>query len=75
MTHESEPWKKIIRRINVTHAKKEFKLKNYSNKRNCMQGFSLNTTTSIQKYNSRILVTLIYYYTLCKGSRWAWGEM
>jgi hypothetical protein len=31
---------KILRRINVTHAKKEFKLKHYSNKRNCMQGSS-----------------------------------
>jgi hypothetical protein len=40
-----------------------------------MQGFSLNTTPSIQKYNSRISVILIYYYALCKGSRWAWGEM
>jgi hypothetical protein len=40
-----------------------------------MQGSSLNTTLSIQKYNSRISVILIYYYTLCKGSRCAWGEM
>jgi hypothetical protein len=25
--------------------------------------------TSIQKYNSRISVILIYYYALCKGSK------
>ena len=30
---------------------------------------------SIQEYNSRISVILIYYYALCKGSMWAWGEM
>jgi hypothetical protein len=34
-----------------------------------MQGSSLNTTPSIQKYNLIISVILIYYYTLCKGSR------
>jgi hypothetical protein len=34
-----------------------------------MQDFSLNTTPSIQKYNSRISVILIYYYTLRKGNR------
>jgi hypothetical protein len=34
-----------------------------------MQGSSLNTIPSIQKYNSRISVILIYYYTLCKSSR------
>jgi hypothetical protein len=51
--------------------KKKFKLKNYSNKKNCIQGSSLNTNASIQKYNTRILVILIYYYALCKGSRWA----
>jgi hypothetical protein len=34
-----------------------------------MQDSSLNTTHSIQKYNSRISVILIYYYALCKGSR------
>jgi hypothetical protein len=33
-----------------------------------MQGSSLNTTPSIQKYNSRISVILIYYYALCKGN-------
>jgi hypothetical protein len=38
---------KILRRINVTHIKKEFKLKTYSNKRSCMHGSSLNTTLSI----------------------------
>jgi heme/copper-type cytochrome/quinol oxidase subunit 4 len=27
MTYKSDPWKKILRRINITHIKKEFKLK------------------------------------------------
>jgi hypothetical protein len=40
-----------------------------------MQGSSLNATPSIQKYNLEILLIIIYYYTLCKGSRWALGEM
>jgi hypothetical protein len=40
-----------------------------------MQDSYLNTTPSIRKYNSRISVILIYYYVLCKVSRWAWGEM
>jgi hypothetical protein len=39
-----------------------------------MEDSSLNTTLSIQKYISRISVILVYYYTLCKGSRWDWGE-
>jgi hypothetical protein len=46
--------------INIIH---------YSNKRNCMQSSSLNNITSIQKYNSRISVILIYYYALCTGSK------
>jgi hypothetical protein len=65
---------KILWRINAAHFKKN-KLKHYSNKRNCMQGSSLNITPSIQKYNSRISVILIYYYALCKGSRWTWGDV
>jgi hypothetical protein len=60
---------KILQRINVSHAKKEFKLKTLFKQKNCMQGSSLNTTPSIQKYNSRISMILIYYYALCKGSR------
>jgi hypothetical protein len=40
-----------------------------------MQGSTLNTTPSIQKYNSGILLIIIYYYTLCKSSRWVLGEM
>jgi hypothetical protein len=39
-----------------------------------MSGSSLNTTPSIQKYNSRISVILIYYYALCKGSRVGLGR-
>jgi hypothetical protein len=52
--------------------KREFKYKQYSNKRNCMQSSSLNNITSIKKYNSRISVILIYYYALCKGGKLAW---
>jgi hypothetical protein len=68
---------KILRIINATHAKKNLCKKNlswkhYSNKKNNMQCSFLNTTPSIQKYNSRISVILIYYCALCKGSRWAW---
>jgi hypothetical protein len=72
MTHKSDPWKNITK--NKCHAckKRNLSWKHYSNKRNCMQGSFLNTTPSIQKYNSRISVILIYYYALCKGSRWAW---
>jgi hypothetical protein len=70
MTHKSDPWKKILRRKNVTHAKKEnLSIIHYSNKRNCMQSSSLNNITSIQKYNSKISVIIIYYYALCKGSK------
>jgi hypothetical protein len=56
---------------NKCHAckKSEFKYKTFSNKINCMQSSSLNNITSIQKYNSRISVILIYYYALCKGSK------
>jgi hypothetical protein len=39
-----------------------------------MQGSSLNTTPSIQKYNLRISVILIYYYALCKDSRIGLGR-
>jgi hypothetical protein len=55
--------------------KKEFKLKTLFKQKNLHARLFLNTTPSIQKYNSRISVILIYYYALCKGSRWAWGEM
>jgi hypothetical protein len=62
---------------NKCHAckKRNLSIKHYSNKKNCMQSSSLNNITSIQKYNSRISVILIYYYALCKGSKWAWWEM
>jgi hypothetical protein len=73
MTHKLDPWK-ILWRINATHAKKEFKLKTLFKQKNCMQGSSLNTIPSIQKYNSRISVILIYYYALCKGNRGRLGE-
>jgi hypothetical protein len=38
-----------------------------------MQGSSLNTTPSIQKYNSRISVIIIYYCALCKTANLADG--
>jgi hypothetical protein len=60
---------KILRRLNVTHAKMEFKYKTLFKQKNCMQSSSLNNITFIQKYNLRISVILIYYYTLCKGSK------
>jgi hypothetical protein len=75
MTHKSEPWKNITENKCHTY-KKEFKLKTlFKQKRNCIQDSFLNTTPSIQKYNSGISLIIIYYYTLCKGSRWALGEM
>jgi hypothetical protein len=40
-----------------------------------MQDSSLNTTPSIQKYNSGISLIIIYYYTLCKDTTWNLGEM
>jgi hypothetical protein len=40
-----------------------------------MQDSCLNITHSIEKYNLRISVILIYYHALYKGSRWTWGEM
>jgi hypothetical protein len=49
---------KILRRINVMHAKKEFKLK---------------TLFKQKKLHARLFFK--YYYALCKGSRWAWGEI
>jgi hypothetical protein len=67
MTHKSEPWKNITENKCHTY-KKEFKLKTLFKQK-------LNTTPSIQKYNSGISLIIIYYYTLCKGSRWALGEM
>jgi hypothetical protein len=45
--------------------KKEFKSKML---------FKQKTTPSIQKYNSRISVIIIYYYALCKGSRVGLGR-
>jgi hypothetical protein len=67
-------WKNITE--NKWHTcKRHLSWKHYSNKRNSMQGSSLNTTLFIQKYNSRISVILIYYYALCKDSRWASREM
>jgi hypothetical protein len=63
---------KILRRINATHAKKEFNLKTLFKQKKLHARLFLNTTPSIQKYNSRISVILIYYYALCKGSEWPW---
>jgi hypothetical protein len=62
---------KILRRINVTHIKKNlFKLKIlFKKKEIACKALYLNTTPSIQKYNSGISLIIIYYYTLCKSSR------
>jgi hypothetical protein len=54
--------------------KKEFKLKTLF-KQKKLHASLFFKYYSIQKYNSRISVILIYYYALCKCSRWAWGEM
>jgi hypothetical protein len=62
MTHKSDPWKKYYEEKMSHMQKGNLSIKNYSNKRNCMQSSSLNNITSIQKYNSRISVILIYYY-------------
>jgi hypothetical protein len=74
MTHKSEPWKNIT--DNKCHTyKKEFKLKTLFKQNKLHARLFLNTTPSIQKYNLGISLIIIYYYTLCKGSRWALGEM
>jgi hypothetical protein len=52
--------------------KKEFNLKTLFKQKKLHARLFLNTTPSIQKYNSRISVILIYYYALCKGSEWPW---
>jgi hypothetical protein len=66
---------KILRTINVTHAKKEFKLKTLFKQKKLHARLFFKYYSLHPKYNSRILVILIYYYALCKGSRWAWGQM
>jgi hypothetical protein len=45
--------------------KREFKYKTLFKQKKLHAKLSLNNITSIQKYNSRILVILIYYYALC----------
>jgi hypothetical protein len=74
MTHKSEPWKNITENKCHTY-KKEFKLKTLFKQKKLHARLFLNTTPSIQKYNSVISLIIIYYYTLCKGSRWALVEM
>jgi hypothetical protein len=66
---------KILRRINVTHAKKEFKLKTLFKQKKLYARLFFKYYSLHQKYNLRISVILICYYALCKGNRWAWGEM
>jgi hypothetical protein len=74
MTHKSDPWENIMK--NKCHAcKKEFKLKTLFKKKKLHARLLFKYYSSIQKYNSRISVILIYYYALCKVSRWAWGEI
>jgi hypothetical protein len=54
--------------------KKKFKLKILFKQKKLHARLFLNTTPSIKKYNSRISVILIYYYTLCKSSRVGLGR-
>jgi hypothetical protein len=67
--------KKILRRINATHAKKEFKLKTLFKQKKLHTRLLFKYYSLHPKYNSRISVILIYYYVLCNGSKWVWGEM
>jgi hypothetical protein len=69
MTHKSDPWKNYYEEKMSHMQKGNLSIIHYSNKRNCMQSSFLNNITSIQKYNSRISMILIYYYVLCKGSK------
>jgi hypothetical protein len=69
MTHKSDPWTKYYEEKMSRMQKKEFKYNTLFKQKNCMQSSSLNNITSIQKYNSRISVILIYYYALCKGNK------
>jgi hypothetical protein len=61
--------KNITKKKFHTCKKGNLSIMHYSTKRNSMQSSSLNNITSIQKYNSRISVILIYYYALCNGSK------
>jgi hypothetical protein len=61
--------KKKLWKINVTHAKKEFKLKTLFKQKKFHARLFFKYYSFIQKYNSRISVILIYYYVLCKSSR------
>jgi hypothetical protein len=74
MTHKSESWKNITENKWHTY-KKEFKLKTLFKQKKLHARLFLNITPSIQKYNSGISLIIIYYYTLCKCSRWALEEM
>jgi hypothetical protein len=67
MTHKSEPWKNITENKCHTY-KKEFKLKTLFKQKKLHARLFLKYY-SIQKYNSKISLIIIYYYTLCKGSR------
>jgi hypothetical protein len=49
--------------------KREFKYNTLFKQKKLHVSSSLNNITSIQKYNSRISVILIYDYALCKGSK------
>jgi hypothetical protein len=62
---------KILWRINATHAKNEFKLKTLFKQKKLHARLFFKYYSLHQKYNSRISVIFIYYYTLCKVSNWA----
>jgi hypothetical protein len=54
---------------------KKFKLKILFKQKKLHASLFFKYYTLLQKYNSRISVIFIYYYALCKGSRWARVEM
>ena len=66
---------KILRRINVTHIKKKIKLKILFKQKKLHARLFFKYYSLHPKYNSGISLIIIYYYTLCKGSRWDLREM
>jgi hypothetical protein len=69
MTHKSDPWKNIMENKCHTCKKKEFKLKTFFKQKKFHARLFFKYYSLNQKYNLIISVILIYYYTLCKGSR------
>jgi hypothetical protein len=59
------PIEKILRKINATHAKKEFKLKTLFKQKKLHARLFFKYYT----FHSKISLILIYYCALCKDSR------